>query len=37
MPMTGFETEFGLPQVSDHNHGLRGVPVAVTDVDGGAR
>ena len=29
MPMTGFETEFGLPQVSDHNHGLRGVPVAV--------
>lgn len=23
---TGFETEFGLPQTSDHHHGLRGVP-----------
>jgi sirohydrochlorin cobaltochelatase len=24
VPMTGFEAEFGLPQGSDHNHGLRG-------------
>lgn len=24
--MTGFEDEFGLPQSSDHHHGLRGVP-----------
>lgn len=23
---TGFEAEYGLPQTSDHNHGLRGVP-----------
>jgi sirohydrochlorin cobaltochelatase len=23
---TGFEAEFGLPQTSDHHHGLRGVP-----------
>ncbi len=25
--MTGFESEFGLPQGSDHNHGLRGTPL----------
>lgn len=23
---TGFENEYGLPQISDHHHGLRGVP-----------
>ncbi len=29
VPMTGFEGEFGLPQGSDHNHGLRGTPLHV--------
>ncbi len=24
-PMAGFEAEFGLPQTSDHDHGMRGV------------
>ncbi|HZQ38027.1 MAG TPA: precorrin-3B C(17)-methyltransferase [Dehalococcoidia bacterium] len=27
VPITGFESEFGLPQGSDHNHGLRGTPL----------
>lgn len=30
-PMTGFENEHGMPQISDHHHGLRGiVPVPMT-------
>ncbi len=32
-PMTGFESEVGMPQVSDHNHGLRGIVTASLNFD----
>ena len=31
--MTGFEGEFGMDQMSDHGHGLRGVPHSHGDLD----
>ena len=32
-PMTGFESELGMPQISDHNHGLRGIVTASLNFD----
>lgn len=33
-PMTGFEDEYGLPQLSDHHHGMRGVHGGVSHRHG---